>query len=271
MAMELVTTHTHTCYTNHGQGTVDELVSAAVAAGVTTIAVTEHYPLSAAFDHDDYLSMNRARVGDYLADIEAAARAHPEIEVVAGCELDWLGDDEDRDLAPDQFEPFGVVLGSVHFIDRWAFDDPAVAARWQEVGADDVWRRYFEIWCEAASSDGAFQVMAHPDLAKKFGYYPSFDLQPLYERAAEACAAAGRMVEVNTSGAHYACREMFPAPGLLRAFCRAGVPCTVGTDAHEPANVARGIPEAYRLMYDAGYRHVTVPTADGDRRRIAIE
>ena len=30
--MELITTHTHTCFTNHGEGTVEELVSAAVAA-----------------------------------------------------------------------------------------------------------------------------------------------------------------------------------------------------------------------------------------------
>ena len=35
--MELITTHTHTCFTNHGEGTVEELVSAAVAAGVSTI------------------------------------------------------------------------------------------------------------------------------------------------------------------------------------------------------------------------------------------
>ena len=36
-------------------------------------------------------------------------------------------------------------------------------------------------------------------------------------------------------------------------------------------NVARGIADAYRLMYEAGYRVVTVPTADGDRRTIPIE
>ena len=78
------------------------------------------------------------------------------------------------------------------------------------------------------------------------------------------------MVEVNTSGSYYACKEMFPAPALLEAFRRAGVPCTVGTDAHTPANVARDIEQAYRLMAQAGYRTVTVPTADGDRREVTI-
>lgn len=269
--MELITTHTHTGFTNHGTGTVEELVSAAEAAGITTIAVTEHYPLTDAFDPTHYVSMAASRVGEYLAAIEAAREAHPAIEIIAGCELDWLGDDEDRTFAPEEFAPFGLVLGSVHYVDRWPFDDPAQRSRWDEVGADAIWRRYFEVWCEAASSDAPFTVMSHPDLAKKFGFMPSFDPQPLYDAAAEACASAGRMVEVNTSGSYYACKEMFPAPALLKAFCRAGVPCTVGTDAHKPEHVARDIEQAYRLMAQAGYTTVTVPTADGDRREIPIE
>ena len=88
--MELITTHTHTCFTNHGEGTVEELVSAAVAAGVSTIAVTEHYPMTATFDPDRYLSMPAERMGEYLAAVEAAREAHPEIEVLVGCEMDWV-------------------------------------------------------------------------------------------------------------------------------------------------------------------------------------
>lgn len=88
--MELITTHTHTCFTNHGEGTVEELVSAAVAAGVSTIAVTEHYPMTATFDPDRYLSMPAERMGEYLAAVEAAREAHPEIEVLVGCE-EWTG------------------------------------------------------------------------------------------------------------------------------------------------------------------------------------
>ena len=169
--MELITTHTHTCFTNHGEGTVEELVSAAVAAGVSTIAVTEHYPMTATFDPDRYLSMPAERMGEYLAAVEAAREAHPEIEVLVGCEMDWLGDDEDRVITAEDVAPFQLILGSVHLVDRWPFDDPAQRGRWDEVGADLIWRRYFEVWCEAVSSDAPFHVMSHPDLAKKFGFY----------------------------------------------------------------------------------------------------
>ncbi|MFR3091112.1 MAG: PHP domain-containing protein [Eggerthella lenta] len=140
--MELITTHTHTCFTNHGEGTVEELVSAAVAAGVSTIAVTEHYPMTATFDPDRYLSMPAERMGEYLAAVEAAREAHPEIEVLVGCEMDWLGDDEDRVITAEDVAPFQLILGSVHLVDRWPFDDPAQRGRWDEVGADLIWRRY---------------------------------------------------------------------------------------------------------------------------------
>lgn len=268
---ELITLHTHTNFTGHGEGTVEGLVCAAEKAGITTIAITEHYPLSSAVDPVNYVSMPESRVDEYLSDISKAAENHPSIAVLPGCELDWLGDDEDRNLSSADFTRFVQILGSVHFVDLWPFDDPAQRGRWDEVGADDIWRRYFEVWCQAVSSKSApFTTMAHPDLVKKFGYKPSFDPQTLYDQAAEACAAAGRMIEVNTSGKWYACEEMFPAPALLASFCKAGVPCTIGTDAHCYENVSRGIQEGYKLMYEAGYRVVTCLTRDGDRREIAL-
>ena len=253
--MELVNTHCHCVYSGHGTGTIAEYADAAAAAGLTTLAFTEHFPLSAAFDLD-----------------EARAR-HPQIEFVTGTEMDYLGALEDRQLTEEALAPFRFRLLSVHFIDGWAFDDPDQKARWKEPGAPDaIWRRYGELWCEAASNASLpYDAMSHPDLAKKFGYYPSFSLESLYDEMAEAARAGGRMVEVNTSGGYYACAEMFPAPGLLAAFCRAGVPCTVGCDSHDPANVARDIERAYGLMYEAGYRSVTVPTATGDRRSITID
>lgn len=271
--MELINTHCHSKYCGHGIGEVEDYAAAAEAAGLTTLAFTEHYPLSAAFDPEEYLSVLPCNMPAYLEAVEQARRAHPSLEIILGAEMDYLGDTEDRVITEADLAPFSLLLGSVHFVDRWAFDDPAQRARWEEPGAvDAIWRRYFELWCDAASDTRQpYHVMAHPDLAKKFNFYPAFPTAPLFEQAAEAARAGERMIEVNTSGSYYACAEMFPSPELLRAFCRAGIPCTVGTDAHDPANVARDIKRAYAYMYEAGYRVVTVPTATGDRRTITIE
>lgn len=268
--MELVSQHNHTDMTNHGQGSIEELVAQAHALGMSNIAITEHYPLTLRVDPRDYVSMPASRLDEYKQRIREQAARYPSMEILTGCELDWLGADEDRALDAEDFQDFDIVLGSVHFLDLWPFDDPAQRGYWDEVGADYIWRRYFEVWCEAATSNIPFTVMSHPDLVKKFARYPSFDPAPYYARAAEAACAGERMVEVNTSGVTYACGEMFPHIDLLKQFCRAGVPCTIGSDAHRPADVARGIEAGYRLMYEAGYRMVTVVMPGGDRRTIAL-
>lgn len=268
--MEKINTHNHTTYCGHAQDSMSAMVDAALAAGIETFAFTEHYPMIEPYDDCGYISMLYADEQRYCDEVMEHRRAHPEMEILLGTEVDWLGSAENRDLASEDWSRFELILGSVHFIDGWGFDDPAYMHRWDEMGVDDVWRRYFQIWCDATTSDMPFHVMAHPDLVKKFGYFPSFDPAKLYKEAAEAAASAGRMVEVNTSGAFYPCKEFFPGPTLLREFCRAGVPCTVGTDAHAAVHVYRAVDEAYRYMYEAGYRVVTVPTRDGGRREVPI-
>lgn len=269
--MDLVSQHNHTNLTGHGEGSIGELAAWAHRVGMKNIAVTEHYPLSADFDPDNYISMPRSALEHYRRDVLSQRELYPDMEVVLGCELDWLGSDEDRTFAPDEFDCFDLIIGSVHFVDAWPFDDPAQRGHWDELGPDAIWRRYFEIWCEAVTSSAPFTVMAHPDLVKKFNIYPSFDPQRLYREAAEAARAGGRMVEVNTSGNYYLCKEMYPNEGLLREFNRAGIPVTIGADAHTPMHVNRDIMEGYRLMYDAGYREVTVVLPGGGRRVMPLE
>jgi histidinol-phosphatase (PHP family) len=152
----------------------------------------------------------------------------------------------------------------------WPFDHRAYIEGWQERGEQQVWRRYFELWCDAIASKVPFAIMTHPDLPKKFGFKPKFDTRELYADVAKTAAMAGVMVEVNTNGLYKPVAEMYPSLDLLKAFADAGVPCTVSSDAHEPNNVARDIELAWALMREAGYREVTVPTRDGDRRAIPL-
>lgn len=269
--IELVSQHNHTGMTGHGEGTVEELIARAHQLGMTNIAMTEHYPLSKAVDPVNYVSLTPEQLPSYCRQVLEAREKYPSMEILLGCELDWLGDDEDRMFAPDEFDKFDIILGSVHYVDLWPFDDPAQRQHWFDVGVGEIWRRYFEVWCQAAVSNAPFTVMSHPDLVKKFNIYPEkANYAKFYSEAAEAARAGERMIEVNTSGAHYECKELYPAPSLLREFCRAGVPCTIGSDAHTPLNVDRSLMEGYRHMYEAGYREVTVVMPGGDRRTIPL-
>ena len=108
--MELVTMHTHTNYTGHGSRHGGRAGGRRRGSQARRIAVTEHYPMSAAMDPDNVVSMAWDRLPDYLIDIAAAAAAHPEMQVIPGCEIDWLGAQEDRDFSALDFMCYLAAL-----------------------------------------------------------------------------------------------------------------------------------------------------------------
>jgi len=268
----LIDCHIHTGYCRHAIGDAREYVDAARVASVSAMLFTEHAPLPDAFDPERALSICDADLEPYCATIATLARENPDIEIGLGLEVDWLSDDPAHAaaaIARGQAAGAQVFLGSVHFLGKWAFDDPNDLAAWDERDVDDVWLEYSDVWCQAAAS-GLFDVMAHPDLPKKFGHRPAREPVREYERMAEAAVAGDVLIEVSTAGLRKPVAELYPGPKLLRAFAAADVAATVGSDAHAPAEVGFAIAEAYAALVDSGHKRVAYPLPGHERRYLEL-
>jgi histidinol-phosphatase (PHP family) len=269
---ELIDCHIHTEKCGHGTGSVAQMVGAAVFAGLSGIVLTEHLPLPDDLDPTHHLAMPSAEFAGYAAEVQEQAARVRGLQVVLGAEADWLPGREDftaQTRAHAGRLGVEVLLGSVHFIDDWAFDDPHHLERWDESSVDDVWTTYFSTWCEAASS-GLFDVMAHPDLVKKFGHRPTFDTRELYLEAAASAAKGGVLIEVSTGGLRKPVGELYPGPELLSAFHSAGVGATVGSDAHDPSEVGYALDMAYQALSTAGYDRVMFPLGSRHFREVEL-
>jgi len=271
---ELIDCHIHTERCGHAAGTVDECARSAVEQGLYGIALTEHLALPDEFDPDRNLSMPARELEAYLAEVQTARARYPDLKIVTGLEADFLPGREGQtaaalEQARARSNGATFVLGSVHFIGTWAFDDPSHVEAWDEHDADEAWREYFALWIQAAES-GLFDVMAHPDLVKKFGHFPSFDPTQLYSECAAAAARAGVLAEVSTAGLRKPVGELYPGKALLGEFCRAGVRVTVGSDAHTPSEVGFMIDAAYDALAAAGYEVVMFPGVTGGWEEIAL-
>lgn len=256
--------HTHTRRCRHATGDVAAYVAAARQRGASVIAITDHLPLppalAARLGEEQTYSMPLAELDAYVAEVLAAreaSRASGGPEVLLGIEADWAPGAEEHIERLTAAYPFDLVLGSVHFIDGWAFDDPAQTARYEGLDIDALWRRYFELAATAAGT-GLFDVMAHVDLVKKFGYRPDGEMRTAYAALAGALAVAGVAAEINTAGLRKPCAELYPSPPLLAALHEAGVVLTVGSDAHAPAEVLAANSEALAAARAAGYGSLTV-------------
>jgi histidinol-phosphatase (PHP family) len=257
----------------------------AQAAGVTELALTEHLFRFAQADEvlrgfwedepdpalrssmASYWSRNaRADLDLYVEAVLSAKVAG--LPVVLGLEVDFYRGRMHDVAALLAGYPFDVLLGSVHWLGTWLFDnldDPVAMQEWERRGADAAWALYCEALEELADS-GVCDVVAHPDLAKVRGLRPGA-LGPHHDRIAEAAARSGMAAEVSSAGLRKPAGEAYPAPELLARFRSLGVPVTTASDAHRLADVASGFDDLRPLLASAGYDELC---AFRGRRRRAV-
>jgi histidinol-phosphatase (PHP family) len=260
--------HLHTRLCGHASGELEEYLEQAVRLGIREVGFSDHLPLyflPPGKTIPDY-AMGEEELPLYVEMVQNCARKFP-LRVSLGIEADYVPGCEKKLAALLSRYPFDYVIGSVHFLDGWGFDNPAEMEEYSRRDLDRVYEEYFALVQQAALS-GLFDIIAHPDLIKKFGFQPGLDLSPLYEETARAFRRAGVCAEVNSAGLRYPAGEIYPSLGLLKCFFKHGVPVTLGSDAHCPEQVGAGLPEALRLLREAGYREVTLFSA---RKRRILE
>jgi histidinol-phosphatase (PHP family) len=239
-------------------GWIGRYVARARARAVREIAITEHvyrFAEAHAWLDDPFWRGESTEDADAYCDAVLAAREEAGLPVLVGVEMDWLADRTAEIGAFLDGRPFDLVLGSVHFIDGRAIDDPTAEDRdW--LPTDELWTRYLEQLTAAAGS-GLYDVMSHPDLPKVFGRRIPARLDRLLDDAVAAIADAGVAVECSSAGLRKPVGELYPAPGLLARFRRAGVPVTLSSDAHAPHDVARDFATAVAALRGAGYETIT--------------
>jgi histidinol-phosphatase (PHP family) len=257
--------HVHTRFSD-GTGEPAACVERAIELGLPELGFADHLtpPYLGA---DGYYGIDQGRLEDYVEAVRKVAGAYPEMTVLLGIEADYVPEAAEETLTLLAAHQFDYVLCAVHFVDGFGFIERyrREADGWLDAGP--VFRRYFETVREAALT-GAFDVVAHLDLPKKWGHRPVADLADVEDAALAAISTAGMAIEINTSGLdRYAVAEMFPAPQLLERACGAGIPVTFGSDAHRVEEVASCFSEALTLAKRGGYDSYLRLS---DRRQVAL-
>ena len=250
--------HTHTRLSPDSSAPLSAMAEAAAAAGLSELCVTDHYD---------------------LVDEEGAPTAKP---------LDW-------GAALGQWEPvrdafrgrltlkLGVELGSA------SFDPPAAARTLNHPAIDFVIGSLHNLSAQAGGSDFYYvdyrsPAVCYAALDDYFSSMAQLAPLPLYdslghiiyplrymcmrdgqtvslERYTDRLRSilsdvvqTGHAIEVNT----YNGRTVADWAPVLRLYRDVGGELvTVGSDAHTPGNMARGVKEAYDLLSTLGFRYVT--------------
>ena len=250
--MKIADYHTHTPLCRHAEGEPTEYVARAKEIGLLEIGFSDHSPMPDD-DFDDW-RMRLGQFPEYLAKVEQARRDHPDIPIKLGLEVDYFEGGEDWVAELAAMADYDYLIGSVHYIaPEFAIDDPKWIGRWKdEATVTEIWDAYWRLYAKCVAS-GHFDILAHPDLPKKFGFVPEGSLTHYYEPAIEAAVRAGVCFEINTAGLRKEIGEMYPSAEFLTLAQSAGVPLVISSDAHAPDEVGASFDQAVALAREVGY------------------
>ncbi|MGY5765717.1 PHP domain-containing protein [Brachybacterium sp. DNPG3] len=261
-------------------GTMRAACERAVRIGLPALFFTEHLDLEPAWKADPadfaedialYAAQGRTLMGEdgivdvpsfdadgYFAAIDRCRAEFPDLRIGTGLEF---GQPHLRLAAARELvdlDRFDRILGSLHTLPLEEPVRPGADERaepdllFRLLPADDVVRRYLAHVPALVAGDEPFEIVTHLDYALR--YWPEAEVGPFdplrFEEeirgAMRAIADSGRALEMNT-------RRLWPwMPGWWAE--SGGRRLSFGSDAHAPASVGHGFPEAMEMVEAFGFR-----------------
>ena len=243
--------HNHTTLCNHATGSMEEYVVRAISLGVDIYGFSDHAPME--FDKKYRMSFDDMRLYQDRV-LELRDRYKDKIDIRLGYEVDYLDGYMDKRVLEAEVD---YLIGSVHFIDGWGFDNPEFIGRYSEVDIDEIWQKYFDTIEEMANSR-LFDIVGHLDLIKVFKFMPTKDIKDIASNALDAIAKSDMAIEINSAGVRKPISEPYPSKELLKMAKDREIPITFGSDAHAIEQVGFARDEAYKLAKSVGYNKAVV-------------
>ena len=238
--------HNHTSRCNHAEGTVEEYIIRAIELGIDIYGFSEHAPM----DFDSYYRLSFDEMQEYTDDVlKLKERYKNEIEILLGYEVDYLKGHMDKRVLTSKVD---YLIGSVHFLDKWGFDNPEFIGGWKTRNIDDIWQEYFDA-IEAMAKTKYFDIVGHFDLIKVFKFMPTKDIRVLAKKALQAIKKSEMVIELNGAGLRKPIKEIYPSQMLLEVAYEMNIPITFSSDAHAVEQVGFGYHEVVTLARSVGY------------------
>jgi len=254
----MIDLHNHTHF-GDGVNSPAEMVQQAGQRGMTVFGLSEHFPRPEGYNYPIESFNHRMLAGrwfDYVSEVQRLKAAEGrDPKLLFGAEIDFIPERQEWIRAEVSGFTFDYVIGSVHMIDTWGFD--YLHDDWDNRDVDALYTRYYEILIQLVRS-GIADFIGHLDLIKiyKNTHPPTRDHTDEAIEVLKEAARLGTFIEVNTGALRKPCKELAPAPDLIKEAVRLKIPFTLGSDAHKTADVGYYLPEVAALLKDLGVREV---------------
>jgi len=240
--------HNHTTRCNHATGTMDEYIQKAIDLGIDIYGFTDHAPM----DFEPEYRMDINQIIQYENEVlNLKEKYKNKIDILLGYEVDFMSNPkymESKILNSN----VDYLIGSVHFLDNWGFDNPAFLKEYENQNIDDIWINYFKT-IEDMAKTSYFNIVGHLDLIKIFKYLPNKDIKSIAYNALKQIKKSNMALEINSAGLRKPIKEQYPSKELLELAFELDIDITFSSDAHSIDQIGFKYEEVTKLAKKVGY------------------
>ena len=245
----MIDLHNHTSLCKHAKGSMEDYIKKATEKDIKFFGFSDHAPME--FDYQYRMSFKQ--MPTYEKNVKKLKEKYKDkIEILLGYEVDFTPFVDKRVLE----RKVDYLIGSVHFLDNWGFDNPEFIKEWDKRDIKDVYKEYF-LKIEEMANSNLFDIVGHIDLVKVFGYKIK-NIKDIAKNAIKAIKKAKMSVEINTAGLRKPVKELYPSDELLEMILNENIDITLSSDAHSPEQVGYKINKVINKLKKLGINEFTI-------------
>lgn len=251
--------HLHSYFSGDCNVSMEEMIQAGIRKGLLSMCFTEHNDFDFPYTEDMKPDSFILNVDSYLYELVRLRRKYDDkIKIFFGIEIGLQPCCTEQNLLLAKSQDFDFIIGSSHLCKG---ADPYYPSFFEGKNPGECCLSYFEETLDNIKSFSGFDVYGHLDYIARYlpgdaAPYNSMDYQNILEEILKTLIEKGKGIECNTSGLRKSLAAVNPAPEIIKRYKELGGEIiTVGSDAHNPEDIASGFDTVAQILKDCGFSY----------------
>lgn len=251
--------HLHSHFSGDCEEPMEAMIQKGIELGLTHMCFTEHMDMDFPVTESDPEGKFLVNTDSYLYELVRLKETYADkIKILFGIEL-GLQPHIRRELAQyAKSYDFDFIIGSSHLCNK---KDPYYPSFYENREETEAYREYFTSILDNIKAFSNFDVYGHLDYVVRYGpnkdeNYTYSQYQDILDAILELLIEKEKGIEINTGGLRKGLKDTNPSREILKRYRELGGEIvTIGSDAHQKADVASHFEKAREILLDCGFQY----------------